>query len=409
MKIFSDMLSPAELKKNSLDLEGSLPLNVNAHFHTPYSFSSFSDIREIFELAESDNVDILGINDFITTAGYDEFGMLAMKYRRFPLFNIEFMGLLTDAQQKGIRINDPNNPGRIYFCGKGLVLHDQISVKHRGNLDKVFSESLRQMKEMILRLNRHLSGMGAPFLLDFDDIQRIYTKGLVRERHVVKALRIELKKYFPDEVNLSKFLALLYIGKDPSAPFTDTTAWDNELRGRLLKKGGPAFVEENQEAFLSIETIKEIIIEAGGIPCYPVLLDDEKGNFTEFEKNYDSLYQTLTGLNVFCLELIPGRNDITHLTEFVRFFNEQNFVITLGTEHNTPEKIPLNITCRGGVPLTGELKQISYNGACIIAAHQYLVSRGEPGYLEKNRKPDLEKNKEFVRFGNAVIHNFINR
>ena len=194
MNIFSDMPSTIELNRISGNFEGKPPLNVNAHFHTPYSFSCFSDIKEIFDLAAIDHVDVLGINDFITTAGYDEFGKLALKYKRFPLFNIEFMGLMPDAQQNGIRINDPNNPGRIYFCGKGLVLHEQLNDKNRRKLDKVFSESLRQIQEMILKLNRHLSSLRTPFRLDFDSLQKTYTKGLVRERHVVKALRIELRK-----------------------------------------------------------------------------------------------------------------------------------------------------------------------------------------------------------------------
>jgi hypothetical protein len=407
MNIFSDMPSPAGIRKIESNYPIEPVLSVNAHFHTPYSFSAFNDIGEIFALAQKDGVDVLGINDFITTAGYEEFGALALIHKRFPLFNIEFMGLIPEAQQDGIRINDPDNPGRIYFCGKGLVLHDRISDANRTKLDQVFGESLRQIREMTDKLNLHLSAVNAPFQIDYDFLQEYYTKGLVRERHLVKCLRIELNKHFPEEADLKKFLVALYAGKPQQAPVSDISALDNELRSRLLKKGGPAFVEENPGAFLRLETIIDIILDAGGIPCYPVLLDNDKGSFTEFEKDYDKLSSYLKDHNIFSVELIPGRNDMKIVRDFVKYFNEQDFLVTFGTEHNTPARPPLSITCRNTTPLTAELNKINYSSACVIAAHQFLVARGEPGYLEKNGAPRLEKKEEFVRFGNAVIRHFI--
>ena len=37
------------------------PLNVNAHIHTPYSYSSFSGMEQIFDMAKKEDVKILGI------------------------------------------------------------------------------------------------------------------------------------------------------------------------------------------------------------------------------------------------------------------------------------------------------------------------------------------------------------
>lgn len=75
---------------------------------------------EIFRMAARENIAALGINDFYITSGYNAFHKGCVENGIFPLFNIEFTGLLEEEQKKGIRINDPNNPGRIYFCGKGL-------------------------------------------------------------------------------------------------------------------------------------------------------------------------------------------------------------------------------------------------------------------------------------------------
>jgi predicted metal-dependent phosphoesterase TrpH len=45
----------------------------NCHIHTPYSFSAFSDMTSVFELAKNEKIAVLGINDFFVTDGYDSF------------------------------------------------------------------------------------------------------------------------------------------------------------------------------------------------------------------------------------------------------------------------------------------------------------------------------------------------
>ncbi len=62
--------------------------NINGHIHTPHSFSAFSEIKQAFEMAKTEGVSVLGINDFYTTDGYNEFAELAVENKVFPLFNI---------------------------------------------------------------------------------------------------------------------------------------------------------------------------------------------------------------------------------------------------------------------------------------------------------------------------------
>ena len=80
-------------------------------------------------------------------------------------------------------------------------------------------------------------------------------------------------------------------------------------------------------------------------------------------------------------------------------------MITFGTEHNTPRLDPLKITCRSGVPPDYKLKIINYEGAAVIAAHQYLVARGEEGYL-KGRHAKTGDKEKFAALGKAVIAQF---
>ncbi|MBK9390059.1 MAG: hypothetical protein IPN68_07670 [Bacteroidetes bacterium] len=95
------------------------------------------------------------------------------------------------------------------------------------------------------------------------------------------------------------------------------------------------------------------------------------------------------------------------MKKFVEFFHEKGFIITFGTEHNTPEMIPLTITTRGGVPLDDNLKRIGWEGACIIAAHQYLRADGRQGYVMPDGKHSTEQKNGLVKLGQLVIEYYL--
>ena len=381
----------------------------NGHIHTPYSFSAFIALETVFKMAVEEKIAILGINDFYVTDGYEAFHKGCVKNRIFPLFNIEFIGLLKEEQKKGIRINDPNNPGRIYFSGKGLDYPFKVGLLHRIQLSMVKKESQSQIKAMIAKLNRIIQQEKPDIGLSYSTIKKVYAHELVRERHIAKALRELVITTSAVEQEQIHFLEGLYGGKKSKVGMSKPAALENEIRANLLKSGGAAFVEENESTFLELRKIIRIIIKAGGIPCYPVLLDDSAGKFTEFESDPEKLYQSLKKLGIECIELIPGRNDIVILKKFVDFFHEKGFIITFGTEHNTPEMMPLTVTTRGSVPLDDSLKKIAYEGACVIAAHQYLRADGRQGYVLPDGTHSVKQTRELINLGQLVIEYFLNK
>ena len=95
--------------------------DVNAHLHTPYSFSAFQDIDDALDRAVKEGVQVVGINDFYSTDGYSAWSEGCAARKLFPLFGIEFISLNEEDQAAGLRVNDPNNPGRTYLSGKGLA------------------------------------------------------------------------------------------------------------------------------------------------------------------------------------------------------------------------------------------------------------------------------------------------
>jgi hypothetical protein len=381
----------------------------NGHIHTPYSFSAFIALETAFNMAVKEKIAVLGINDFYVTDGYEVFHKGCLLNRIFPLFNIEFIGLLKEEQKKGIRINDPNNPGRIYFSGKGLDFPFKVAWIQKRQIKTVKRESQIQIKAMIAKLNHLIEKENPAMKLSYSVIKKTYAHELVRERHIAKALRELALTVSHSEEEQMGFLENLYGGKKSKTSFKNPAALENEIRSILLKSGGAAFVEEDANSFLELRKIIKIIIKAGGIPCYPVLLDDPSGNYTEFESDPRKLYNSLKNLGIECIELIPGRNDSVILKNFVDFFHEKGFIITFGTEHNTPEMLPLTVTTRGSMPLEESLKKIAWEGTCIIAAHQYLRADGRQGYVLPDGSHSIKQMRDLKNLGQLVIEYYLNK
>jgi len=399
--------APEELRKKLI--KNIIPefREANNHIHTPYSFSAFSEMKTIFSMAKEENIAVLGINDFFVTDGYEDFYKGSIANKIFPLFNIEFIGLLKEEQKKGIRINDPNNPGRIYFCGKGLDYPFNPGLIQKLKLNSVIKESQNQMKAMILKLNNLISPVNPSIILSYEDIKRRYARELVRERHLARAIRLAAEEHYTNPEEQMRFIESVYSGKKSITVIGNNSGLENEIRSNLLKSGGAAFVEESESSFLDLNSIIKIILKAGGIPCYPVLLDDPSGNYTEFESDPERLHRSLSSLKVKCIELIPQRNNLKIITDFVMFFYERGYLITFGTEHNTPEMIPLKVSARGSVPLDDELKRITWESTCVIAAHQYLRAMDMQGYVLPDGSHSIEQKRELTFLGKLVIEYFL--
>ncbi len=395
-------------KKNLLDWHRQYGKNkiyeVNGHVHTPFSFSAFTNIEQAFRMAKEEGIDILGINDFFVMDGYEDFARLASEYAIFPLFNIEFIGLLKKAEKQKHKVNDPKNPGRTYFSGKGLDYPVALTGECLNKLNQVKLKTQDHVQMMIDKANKHLASI-SDITISYREIKETLAKELVRERHIAQAIRIKAMQKFKDSESLNSFLQKLYSGTPSGVNPQNEAALENEIRSMILKKGGAAFVPEDPRAFMDIEEIIEIVIKAGGIPCYPVLLDDPEGNFTDFEGNWDTLHAELTGKNIGCIELIPGRNHLKILNDFVTFFDERDFIILFGTEHNTPKLDPVKVSARDE-ELSDNLKEISFKGACIIAAHQYLRAKGQDGYI-RDGKPSKENIPDYIKLGKAVIEYYL--
>ncbi|MCC8035066.1 MAG: hypothetical protein LIO77_03915 [Rikenellaceae bacterium] len=356
-------------------------LKVNAHLHTRYSFSAFDNTSQALDMAAEEGVQVVGINDFNTTAGFAQWHVGCVRRRLYPLFNIEMMGIDEPLRDKGLRINDPNNPGRIYISGKGLAYPVILAGEPAALLDRVAEESDRQVRAMCSKLNALTAGYG--ICLDANEVAGSLTKGNLRERHLARALRLAVEEIYDTAARAESFYTELF-GENHASPIRDTAGIENEIRSRLLKAGGAAFFPEDSRAFLPVGDIKRIVLAAGGIPTYPFLGDDARGRFTDFEADLAHAAKKLKEWGFQSVEFITPRNSLETLEEYAGYLWDEGFIVTFGSEHNTPAMEPIELRARGGIPLTEKLERINYMGACVIAAHQQSMAEGAGGWLTDN-------------------------
>jgi sugar phosphate isomerase/epimerase len=377
-------------------------VDVNAHLHTPFSFSAFGSVDEALDQAAAEGVRVVGINDFYTTDGYGEWDAGCRARGLYPLFGIEMIALDQEFQRAGIKVNDPSNPGRTYISGKGLAFPARLPEPYAGELAAVRRATDAQVRAMCSKLNDLAAKIGAGFALDADEITRTLTRGSLRERHLAKALRLAVWVRETDDDARRRLLEKFFGGKGLKADIANDAAVENEIRGNLLKAGGAAFVAETPEAFLPVGEVTAIIEAAGGIPTYPFLADDAAGNFTDFEADLTKTIAELRAKGIHSTEFISTRNSAAELERYAAGLWEAGFVVTLGTEHNTPAPEPILLSTRGGAPLTDRLREINYRGACVVAAHQH-------NYALTGQAYDPAKRDEYAAKGDKLIRQWTER
>jgi hypothetical protein len=197
-----------------------------------------------------------------------------------------------------------------------------------------------------------------------------------------------------------------------------------------MKAGKPAFVNER---FVGFDDAYRLVLELGGIPCYPVL-GDGATPICPFEAPVEDLIARLRDRNIHAAEFIPGRNEPELLGQYVRAMRGAGLVVTAGTEHNTLDAIPIEAmraggqpmppeaaitmaltlrpTCTGGLPIPEDVRDAFLEGAFVLAAHQFLTAHGECGFVDEcgnayRDYPDAHARiAAFADLGAAVVRRY---
>ena len=390
------------------------PPRVNAHIHLPPNFSAFDSVEQAVTLAADEHVGVLGVSNYYDFDVYGEFVERARGRGIFPLFGIEIISMQADLRDAGVKVNDPGNPGKTYVCGKGITQFDTMTPEAARLLSVIRRNDFERMAAMIERMRTTLRDRG----LDTDVDEPAVVEMIVRrhgcpretvylqERHISQAFQELLFRCTQPENRLARLNDVLGVATKLTNPL-DHVGVQNELRSHLMKAGRPAFVEEQ---FLSFADARRLILELGGIPCYPVLADGASP-ICEFEADPERLIRELQARGVHAVEWIPVRNQASVLADYVTQMRAAGLAVTAGTEHNTLDLIAFEPFSKDG-EVPASIRSIFWEGACVAAAHQFLSLHGECGYVDREGRPNPDYHsadtriKQFAKIGAAVIRRY---
>jgi len=344
---------------------------------------------------------------------YGEFVARAQANRVFPLFGLEIITMQEDLRQRGVKVNDPGNPGKTYLCGKGITRFDRMTDEAARLLGVIRRNDRARMAAMIERMRTALRERGLAIDVDetavIDMVVRRHGSPretvYLQERHISQAFQEALFAQVPATERADRLAAVL--GAKLQAATDDFVAVQNDLRSHLMKAGKPAFVDE---AFLSLADARRLVLELGGMPSYPVLADGASP-VCEFEADADALVAKVKECGIHAVEWIPIRNKAAVVREYVTRMRAAGLAVTAGTEHNTLDLVALEPFCKDG-PLPAEVRAMFWEGACVVAAHQFLTLHGECGYVDGDGRPNPAyassdvRIKSLARIGAAVIRRY---
>jgi hypothetical protein len=387
----------------------------NSHIHLPPNFSAFESIEQAVALAAEQGVGVMGVSNYYYHDVYGEYVERARTCGIFPLFGLEIIALIDDLVRGGVLINDPGNPGRIYICGKGITRFDDLTDEAGRLMNTIRRNDTERMAEMTAKLAVIFAQRGLDTGLDdaavIDMVMRRHDCPreliVLQERHIAQAFQEELFRRVPVGERIETLGRILGAASKASSE-DDTVTIQTEIRSHLMKSGKPAFVAET---FVNFDEAHRLILELGGIPCYPTLADGTSP-ICAYETPIDQLIDNIRGANVHMAEFIPIRNTPEVLTEYVKAMRAAGLAVVGGTEHNTLDLLPIEPTCIGGAPVPDEVQEIFWEGACVAAAHQFLTLHGECGFVDAAGEPNAayetaeDRIEAFAKLGAAVIQRY---
>jgi hypothetical protein len=390
----------------------------NAHIHTNESFSAFRSVSAAVWQAAREGLAVLGINDHYTVAGYEEFRRACEIAGIAAVFSLEAVAMDRAAEASRTLLNDPDNPGRVYLCGKGVTRIPPDCSAAMRSLARMRAALERRNREMVAKVAqvfRERLGAEGP---TWEAVRALTPRGNTTERHVAWAALLRLRALAAERQaplgeiiecccgttpaalrqahdstppNTIRCGALLSVsdpagagreeGHERSRAAADDAALQIFVRSKLLKAGAPCYVPESEEAFVSSEELREIFLAFGSIPTYPVL-----GNpITSGERDIQALLDRLEAQGFYAIEVIPHRNTRERLAEIVSAARRRWWPVFNGTEHNTPESRSL----LDPFALDPEFEPWFRQSTAVLLSHQARAIRGEPGFVDENGRPTI--------------------
>jgi len=308
---------------------------VNLHSHTFFSYNGYGYSPSGFAWkARMAGLAMGGIVDFDVLDGVDEYLDAAEQLGLPGCAGMETRIYLPEFGTK--EINSPGEPGIAYHMGVGFV---QSESRDPAFLDGLKKAAQARNQDILERVNRHL----APVEVDYArDVLPLTPNGNPTERHLCTAYQNAAEMHIPDDATRTAYWAqALGVEADTIAPIlNDGPALQGLIRAKLMKAGGPGYVQPEGDAFPRLDRVNAFVLAHGAIPTYAWLDGTRSG-----EQAIGELLDHYAAHGTAALNIIPDRNwnikdpaeKRTKLDNLARIVDEaksRHWPIVVGTEMN---------------------------------------------------------------------------
>jgi hypothetical protein len=324
----------------ALAQEGRVPVRAesavaNMHCHTFFSFNAYGHSpSSLAWLARKHGFRLLGIIDFDVLDGVDEFLEACDLLGVRGSAGIETRVFLPEFADR--EINSPGEPGVCYHMGIGFT-RSSVPDAVAPLLEDLRHRATQRNRTVVQRVNAYLD----PVTVDYEEeVLPLTPAGTATERHMVVAYLQAAGRIVADPAAF--WAARLDIPVEAvRSLMQDPPALQSCLRGRLMKQGGPGYVQPDRGAFPSVERFHRLIEACGALPCAAWLDGTSAG-----EGAIGELLGLLISKGVVALNLIPDRNwnvpdpvlrriKIRNLYQVVELARELALPLNVGTEMNS--------------------------------------------------------------------------
>jgi hypothetical protein len=382
---------------------GAFARRLNMHCHTFFSFNAYGHSpSSLAWLANQEGFLLEGIVDFDVLDGVDEFLNACKDLGVRGTAGIETRVYIPEFASH--ELNSPGEPGIAYHMGIGFT-SSQVPRNVQPVLNNFRDRVSHRNQVLIEKVNAFLD----PVRIDYiRDVLPLTPGDSATERHIVVAYIQAAEIMMPDSVGFwaEKLASNL---DDTASMMQDTAKFQNTLRSKLMKRGGPGYIQPAPDTFPALEDFHRLIVESRALPCFAWLDGTSSG-----ENQIEELLDLMISKGVVAINIVPDRNwniadpvvkkaKIKNLYDLVHLAMRLNLPINVGTEMNSfGNKIVDDFLSTELEPLW----PVFLDGAYFVYGHTRLQQLAQLGYQSDwaNANLPLPKNRNlfYTQIGSLI-------
>jgi hypothetical protein len=378
----------------------------NMHCHTFFSFNAYGHSpTSLAWLGRQRGYRLMGIVDFDVLDGVDEFLDACALTEVCGSAGIETRTYLPEFA--GHEMNSPGEPGVLYHMGIGFTTTD-VAPAAAVIIKELREQSAQRNLGLLERVNAYLDPVKADYAAD---VLPLTPAGNATERHIVTAYMRVAERVYPDAGERAAFWSSrLDLPRDKAESLMQNLpAFQNQIRSRLMKKGGVGYVQPGHDTFPPVDKLHDLILACGALPCAAWLDGTTSG-----EERMDGLLDLLVGKGAVALNIVPDRNwdipdpavrkvKVQKLYEVVDLARALDLPLNIGTEMNSyGQKLVDDFDAEALQPV----RQDFIDGAYFIYGHTAMQRSLGMGFQSAWAKDQLpargERNRFYTRIGRSL-------